>query len=81
MLSGYKHRQRFNETALISAWPELMGPAVANRTVQIYIRDRRFFVKVDSSVVKNELIMMRSQIMDKLNDKAGSKVIDEVVFI
>lgn len=81
MLKVYKLKRKFDETSLIAAWPEMMGKAVANRTVQLYIRERKLFIRLDSSVVKNELVMIRSQILDKLNERAGAKVLDEIVFI
>lgn len=81
MLRVYKIKRKFDETALIAAWPELMGKAVANRTSQLYIRERKLFIRLESSVLKNELLMIRSQILDKLNERAGSKVLDEIVFV
>ena len=81
MLKVYKLKRKFDETSLIAAWPEMMGKAVANRTVQLYIRERKLFIRLDSSVVKNELVMIRSQILDKMNERAGEKVLDEIVFI
>ncbi|WP_207428131.1 DUF721 domain-containing protein [Pedobacter sp. SYSU D00535] len=81
MLQVYKLKRRFDETSLVSAWPELMGKAVANRTSQLYIRDRRLYIRLDSAVLKNELVMIRSQILDKLNERAGSKILDEIVFM
>lgn len=81
MLNVYKLRRKFDETALIAAWPEMMGNAIAKRTTQMYIRDRRLYIRVDSSVVKNELVMIRSQILDKMNERAGNKVLDEIVFM
>ncbi|MBC7916084.1 MAG: DUF721 domain-containing protein, partial [Pyrinomonadaceae bacterium] len=81
MLNVYKLKRKFDETSLIAAWPELMGKAVANRTTQLYIRERKLFIKVESSVLKNELVMIRSEIVKKMNERAGSKVLDEVVFV
>lgn len=81
MLNVYKLKRKFDETGLIAAWPEMMGKAVANRTKQLYIRDRRLYIRLDSSVLKNELVMIRSQILDKMNERAGSRVLDEIVFI
>jgi len=81
MLNVYKLRRKFDETSLIAAWPEMMGNAIAKRTTQMYIRERRLFIRVDSSVVKNELVMIRSQILDKMNERAGNKVLDEIVFL
>jgi len=81
MLNVYKLKRRFDETALIAAWPELMGKAVANRTSQLYIRDRKLFIRVESSVLKNELVMIRSEILKRMNEKAGNHVLDELVFV
>ena len=81
MLDVYRLRKKFDETALIAAWPELMGNAIASRTKQIYVADKKLFVRVESSVIKNELMMIRSQILEKLNDKVGKDVITSIVIL
>lgn len=81
MLEVYRLRRKFDETSIIAAWPELMGAAIANRTTRLYISDKKLFVGLESSVIKNELMMMRSQIMKKLNDKAGKEIITSIVFL
>ncbi len=81
LLQVYKLRRKFDETSLIAAWPELMGNAIANRTKEIYIRDKKLFLRIESSVIKNELLMMRSQILEKMNDKAGAKVVEELILL
>lgn len=81
MLDVYKLRRKFDETALIAAWPQLMGKAIANRTKQLYIRDKKLFVKVESSVIKHELLLMRSQIIGRMNEHVGQVVIEELVIL
>lgn len=81
LLDSYRLRKKFDETALIAAWPELMGTAIANRTKQLYINDKKLFLRVESSVIKNELLMMQSQIVKRLNEKAGHEVILSIVFL
>src|SRR5690606_35239079 len=81
LLDAYKLRRRFDETKLIAAWPELMGTAVANRPKQLYIRDNKLFLRLESSVIKNELFLLKKQIIDKLNEKAGHEVITAIVFL
>ncbi|WAC42405.1 DUF721 domain-containing protein [Pedobacter sp. SL55] len=81
MLNHYKLRGKFDETGILAMWPEIMGTAVANRTKQIYIHQKKLFVRIESSVVKNELLMVKSAIVDKLNEKAGSQVITDIVFL
>jgi predicted nucleic acid-binding Zn ribbon protein len=74
-------RKKFDETSLIAAWPELMGTAISNRTKQLYINDKKLFLRVESSVIKNELLMMQTQIIKRLNEKAGHEVIVSIVFL
>lgn len=81
MLSVYRLRGKYDETGIVAFWPELMGTAVANRTTQIYINQKKLFVRIESSVIKNELLMVRAGIIQKLNERAGSNVITEIVFL
>ncbi len=81
LLDTYKIRKKYDETALVAAWPEIIGSAIANRTQQLYVRDRKLYVKVESAVVKNELVLMRSMIISRLNEHVGQAVIDELVIL
>ena len=81
LLNVYKLKSRFDETSVIAYWPELMGKAVANRTTQIYIAQKKLFVRIESSVVKNELLMVRAGIIQKINERAGTEVITDIVFL
>jgi predicted nucleic acid-binding Zn ribbon protein len=81
MLNVYKIKRRFDETAVVAAWPELVGKPVANRTKELFIRDKKLFLRIESSVIKNELMMMRAQIMEKINEKANSILVEEVIFL
>ncbi|HEY0897647.1 MAG TPA: DUF721 domain-containing protein [Sphingobacteriaceae bacterium] len=81
MLDVYRLRRKFDETSLIAGWPDMMGKAIANRTREMFIRDRKLFIRIESSVIKNEMVMIRSQILDKMNERAGKKILDEIVFL
>ncbi|MGV3547816.1 MAG: DUF721 domain-containing protein [Pedobacter sp.] len=81
LLNHYKLRGKLVETGIVAMWPEIMGTAVANRTKQIYIHQKKLFVRIESSVVKNELLIVKSAIVDKLNEKSGSQVITDIVFL
>jgi predicted nucleic acid-binding Zn ribbon protein len=71
---------KLNETAIINSWEETVGKAISSRTSKIYIKDQVLYVHLNSSVVKNELLMLRSALKDKLNQKAGVEVIKDIVF-
>jgi len=81
MLQVYKIKRRFDETAVIASWPQLVGKSVANRTKELFIRDKKLFLRIESSVIKNELMLMRSQIIDKINDEAKGIIVEEIIFL
>jgi predicted nucleic acid-binding Zn ribbon protein len=70
---------KLNEVGLISSWEEVVGKAISSRTTKVYIKDQVLYVHLSSSVVRNELLMLRQALKEKLNEKAGSEVIKDIV--
>ncbi|HTH83671.1 MAG TPA: DUF721 domain-containing protein [Mucilaginibacter sp.] len=81
MMQVYKIKRKFDETGIIAAWPDLVGKSVANRTKELFIHDKKLFLRIESSVIKNELMLMRTQIIEKINNEAKSELITEVIFL
>jgi len=75
----YKIDGKIRETRIISAWSEVLGP-LSSPTDELYIKNRVLFVRLLSSVIRNELYMMRSTLLRRLNEKAGEEVIMDIVF-
>jgi predicted nucleic acid-binding Zn ribbon protein len=71
---------KLNEVGVINSWDEIVGKAISTRTSKIYIKDHVLFVHLNSSVVRNELLMLRQPLKEKLNEKAGCEVIKDIVF-
>jgi predicted nucleic acid-binding Zn ribbon protein len=70
---------KLSEVGVINSWEEIVGKAISSRTSKIYIKDHVLFVHLSSSVVRNELLMLRQALKEKLNEKAGSEVIKDIV--
>lgn len=70
---------KLSEVGVINSWEETVGKAIATRTSKLYIKDHVLYVHLTSSVVRNELLMLRQILKEKLNEKAGSEVIKEIV--
>ncbi|WP_462266966.1 DciA family protein [Mucilaginibacter sp.] len=81
MLNVYKIRRRWDETAVITGWAEIVGKAVANRTSEIFISNKKMFLRIESSVIRNDLMLMRSQILERINSKAESGIVEEIIFL
>ena len=70
---------KLSEAGVINSWEETVGKAISSRTTKIYIKDHVLYIHLNSSVVRNELLMLREVLRDKLNQKAGTEVIKEIV--
>ena len=70
---------KLSEVAVINSWEEIVGKAISSRTTKIFIKNSVLHVHLNSSVVRNELFMLREVIREKLNQKAGSEVIKDIV--
>lgn len=70
---------KLNEIAVINSWEEIVGKAISSRTTKIFIKDHILYVHLNSSVVRNELLMLREALREKLNKNAGSEVIIDIV--
>ena len=70
---------KLNEVGVINSWEEVVGKAISSRTSKIYIKDHILYVHLNSSVVRNELLMLREALKEKLNEKAGSEVVKDIV--
>jgi hypothetical protein len=75
-----KLETKLKEVNLIGSWEEIAGKAISSRTSKIYIKDSILYVHLTSSVVRNELLMLRQALLERLNGKAGNDVIKDIVF-
>jgi len=71
--------EKLSEAGVINSWEETVGKAISSRTTKIYIKDHVLYVHLNSSVVRNELLMLREALREKLNQKAGTEAIKEIV--
>jgi len=79
-MKAYRLDGKMKELDVLKGWPEMMGIAVANRTESLYIRNRVLHVKLTSSVMRNELAHGKQIILLRVNEYAGSSIIDDVWF-
>ena len=81
MLSAYKIKRKFDQTHILQAWGDLMGTAISKQTREIFFRDQKLFVRIDSGAMKQELSMHKTLVAEKLNKFIGEEVVKEVVFL
>ena len=70
---------KLKELELIKAWENVIGTNVANATTDLYIKNRKLFVHVRSSIVRNELMLIKTGLILALNKEVEGKIIDDIV--
>jgi len=83
VLSEYKKEMkiesRLKEVEVLNSWEDIAGRAIAARTKKIYIKDKSLIIHLTSSVVRNELLMMREIIRARVNEKAGEELVTTII--
>lgn len=82
LLSQYLRRQGMETPLLqrrvVDMWDTLLGPTIARYTTEKFIKNQVLFVKIINPALRQDLNMMRSQLVKRLNDAVGSQIITEV---
>jgi len=60
-LKALKIDGKLKEVRLIRSWDEIVGKTIAHSTREIFIKDRKLFVKLNSSIIRNELFLLREK--------------------
>jgi len=67
------------ENRLLNSWNELLGKTIANSTQELYIKNNTLFVHLRSSVIRHQLMMIKPDLIKRLNEKAGIDIIENIV--
>ena len=71
--------RKLKEVSIINSWGEVLGNNISKATTKLYFKDRVLFVYLSSSIIRNELLMLKSKIIKALNDNVGEQVIEDIV--
>lgn len=63
---------------LIDAWPTVVGQTIDEYTGERFIKNQTLFVKILNPALRQDLSMMRTQLVKRLNEQVGAMVITEV---
>ncbi len=69
----------FDEGEIIDAWEEITGGIVKKLSKRVYVKDKVLYVCVNAPALKSELMMMRTALKDKLNERLGAKRIKNII--
>jgi len=70
---------KLKEVRLIKSWESVVGKMISNKTNKLFIKDKKLFVYLNSSIARNELSMIKDDLVTRLNQQAGEEVIEDIV--
>ena len=79
-ISEMKMDRKLKEVDIVESWEALLGKTIARYTRNINLSHGILYVELSSAVVKNELVMMREKIREKMNEQAGEEIVRKIVF-
>jgi predicted nucleic acid-binding Zn ribbon protein len=66
---------------LVKAWPEIVGEAIARRTEIVSLKFHTALVKVSGAMWIQELNLMKSQILARVQERLGDDAVRELRFV
>jgi predicted nucleic acid-binding Zn ribbon protein len=78
-LNDYGLKDRYLQNRVMTDWEEIMGKMVARHTTDIYIKDHKLFLYIDSAALKHELTQGKELIVKRVNENVGEVIISEVM--
>lgn len=70
---------RMKEMRIINGWKGIVGNTIAEATKRIDICNKVLFLKIDSPALRNELMMIRNNLKDVINKRAGEEIINDII--
>lgn len=80
MMRAWGLESKMKEMDLKNEWPELMGKAISNRTEKLYISNKVLHLKMNSSVIRDELLLGKKVIIERVNQFAGEEMVNDIWF-
>ena len=75
----HKGPDYLDEMKVINSWKAVVGPFIASHTIDLAIRNKMLFVRVDSDALRMELSYSKTLLKDNLNAQVGREVVGDIV--
>lgn len=79
MLEENQLKEKYVEHKIYALWEEIIGDPLMRHIIRIKLKDKKLYVYINSPIVKNELRMLRTEILEKIQLKIEKKYIKDVI--
>ncbi|MFM1878344.1 MAG: hypothetical protein RLZZ241_1210 [Bacteroidota bacterium] len=78
-LSENNLKKGLDQVDLAKAWNDVLGPGVASYTRSVQFKSGQLKVKLNSSVLREELSLGQSKIIELLNEHLGKELVESLI--
>ena len=79
VLKNQKLEGRLKELDVLKLSKELLGKNLMKYINDLSVKNGTLIIKIKSAVVRNELSYQKSEIIKKINEQVGNKIIKEII--
>ena len=79
LIKEYRLEKGLKDAAVLNIWEQIAGKVITARTKRIYLKDGVLHIYLTSSVLRNELMMLRDSLKSRINSRAGEEVVREIM--
>ena len=81
LLRNYNLQRRVKESSVITIWHSAVGKKISRVTEPIKVQDGKLFVRVSTPSWRNELVLMKPHIKEKINTQIGEDILSDIIFM
>lgn len=79
LMNNPKLSKRLDNLDIIDIWKELIGKQLQRYITNVRVINENLVVKVNSSILRNELSYKKTELIKKINTKIGKEVIKDII--
>lgn len=71
---------KLHEGRIIATWQDIVGERIGQEVEKVWVNDGKLFVRIKSSVWRQELYLNRELWCRRLNEELGREMIKAIIF-
>jgi predicted nucleic acid-binding Zn ribbon protein len=79
LLDIYKLTPKIQEAKLRASWGKMMGKSIANRTLELGLRDGKLYIRISSASLREEMALSKEKIKTIINEEMGEEIVTEII--
>ncbi len=80
LVSTPRFKTRFSSAQIVAAWTDIAGERIGKEVERAWVKDKKLFVRIKSSVWRHELHLNRTSWRQRLNEELGDERVKEIIF-